>query len=297
MLGFEYGYALADPKTMVLWEAQFGDFVNGAQIMIDQFIASGEAKWLRANGLVMLLPHGYEGQGPEHSSARPERMLQLCAQDNMQVANCTTPANFFHLLRRQMHRNFRKPLVVMTPKSLLRHKLAVSKAADFTGDSHFKRILSDTNGAADADTKRLVLCSGKVAYDLIEARNAAGDKHTQIVRIEQIYPFPGDPLAVRVKRMPNLEEVVWAQEEPKNNGSWFFVEPLIEESLADAGGRVKRARYAGRAASASPATGLMKRHQAEQGALIADALGHDVREEIRRARQTEDQKTAGKAGA
>lgn len=295
VLGFEYGYALADPKTMVLWEAQFGDFVNGAQIMIDQFIASGEAKWLRANGLVMLLPHGYEGQGPEHSSARPERMLQLCAQDNMQVANCTTPANFFHLLRRQMHRNFRKPLVVMTPKSLLRHKLAVSKAADFTGDSHFKRILSDTNGASDADTKRLVLCTGKVAYDLIEARNAAGDTDTQIVRIEQLYPFPGEPLSVRVARMPKLEEVVWAQEEPKNNGYWFFVEPLIEEALAAAGTRVQRARYAGRAASASPATGLMKRHQAEQGALIADALGHNVREEIRRARQTEDQKTAGKS--
>ncbi|HEX8484833.1 2-oxoglutarate dehydrogenase E1 component [Sphingomonas sp.] len=297
VLGFEYGYALADPKTLVMWEAQFGDFVNGAQIMIDQFIASGEAKWLRANGLVMLLPHGYEGQGPEHSSARPERFLQLCAGDNMQVANCTTPANYFHLLRRQMHRNFRKPLIVMTPKSLLRHKLAVSQAADFQGDSHFKRILSDTNGAADAETKRLVLCTGKVAYDLIEARDAAGDTGTQIVRIEQLYPFPGEPLAKRVARMPALEEVVWAQEEPKNQGYWFFVEPLIEEALAAAGGACKRARYAGRSASASPATGLMKRHQAEQGALVADALGHNVREEIRRARATEDQKTAGKAGA
>ena len=174
VLGFEYGYALADPKTLVMWEAQFGDFVNGAQIMIDQFIASGEAKWLRANGLVMLLPHGYEGQGPEHSSARPERFLQMCAGDNMQVANCTTPANYFHLLRRQMHRSFRKPLIVMTPKSLLRHKMAVSVAGDFQGDSHFKRILSDPSDAADADTRRLVLCSGKVAYDLIEARDAAG---------------------------------------------------------------------------------------------------------------------------
>ncbi|MCM8730866.1 2-oxoglutarate dehydrogenase E1 component [Hephaestia sp. GCM10023244] len=285
VLGFEYGYALADPKTLVLWEAQFGDFANGAQIMIDQFIASGEAKWLRANGLVMLLPHGYEGQGPEHSSARLERYLQLCAQDNMQVANCTTPANYFHLLRRQMHRSFRKPLVIMTPKSLLRHKMAVSKTADFVGESHFRRILSDPSAPADKDTKRLVLCSGKVAYDLIEARDAAGDTDTQIVRIEQLYPFPGEPLAVRLKTMSNLEDVVWAQEEPKNNGAWFFAEPLIEEALAEAGAPVKRARYAGRAAAASPATGLMKRHQMEQSALIADALGHNVREEIRRKRK------------
>ncbi len=284
VLGFEYGYALADPKTLVLWEAQFGDFVNGAQIMIDQFITSGESKWLRANGLVMLLPHGYEGQGPEHSSARPERFLQSCADDNIQVANCTSPANYFHLLRRQMHRNFRKPLIVMTPKSLLRHKLAVSNAEDFQGDSHFRRLLSDTNPAADIDTKRLVLCTGKVAYDLIEARDAAGDTDTQIVRVEQLYPFPGNPIAERVARMPNLEEIVWAQEEPKNNGYWFFVEPLIEEALASVNSPVKRARYAGRNASASPATGLMKRHQAEQGALVADALGHSVRDEIRRTR-------------
>ncbi len=295
VLGFEYGYALADPKTLVMWEAQFGDFANGAQTMIDQFIAAGEAKWLRANGLVMLLPHGYEGQGPEHSSARPERFLQLCAGDNMQVANCTTPANFFHLLRRQMHRNFRKPLVVITPKSLLRHKLAVSKAADFQADTHFRRLLSDTNGAKDAETKRLVLCTGKVAYDLIEARDANGDTGTQIVRVEQIYPFPRNAVSRRVARMPVLEEVVWCQEEPKNNGYWFFVEPEIEQSLAQANAPVKRARYAGRAASASPATGLMKRHQLEQGALVADALGHSVREEIRRSRETD--RKAGKANA
>ncbi|MEN3747147.1 2-oxoglutarate dehydrogenase E1 component [Sphingomonas sp. HF-S3] len=285
VLGFEYGYALADPKSLVLWEAQFGDFVNGAQIMIDQFIASGEAKWLRANGLVMLLPHGYEGQGPEHSSARPERFLQLCAQDNIQVVNITTPANYFHLLRRQMHRNFRKPLIQMTPKSLLRHKMAVSKAEEFQGDTHFRRILSDPSAPADADVKRLVLCTGKVAYDLIEARDAAGDKNTAIVRIEQLYPFPGEPLTERLKHMVNVEEVIWAQEEPRNNGYWFFVEPFIEECLKDAGVRPQRARYAGRAAAASPATGLMKRHQAEQGALIADALGHSVREEIRRTRK------------
>jgi 2-oxoglutarate dehydrogenase E1 component len=284
VLGFEYGFSGADPKTLVMWEAQFGDFVNGAQIMIDQFIASGESKWLRANGLVMLLPHGYEGQGPEHSSARPERFLQLCAEDNIQVCNITTPANYFHVLRRQMHRSFRKPMIIMTPKSLLRHKMAVSKADDFLGESHFMRILSDPWAPADKDIKRLVLCTGKVAYDLMEARNANGDKETAIVRIEQLYPFPSEPLSVRLKRMTNLENVVWAQEEPKNNGYWSFVEPYIEQCLIDADKKPKRPRYAGRKASASPATGLMKRHQAEQAALVADALGHSVREEIRRQR-------------
>jgi 2-oxoglutarate dehydrogenase E1 component len=285
VLGFEYGFASADPKTLVLWEGQFGDFVNGAQVIIDQFIASGESKWLRANGLVMLLPHGWEGQGPEHSSARLERFLQLCAEDNIQVANCTTPANYFHLLRRQMHRPFRKPLVIMTPKSLLRHKLAVSPASDFQGASHFMRILSDTNPPADGDVKRLILCSGKVAYDLIEARNAAGDTNTAIVRIEQLYPFPADPLVKRLEKMVNLEEVIWAQEEPRNNGAWFFVAELIEDCLSRAKCQVSRPRYAGRKASASPATGLAKRHQAEQAALVADALGHNVRAELRRQRQ------------
>ena len=285
VLGFEYGYAGADPKALVLWEAQFGDFANGAQVMIDQFIAAGEAKWLRANGLVMLLPHGYEGQGPEHSSARLERCLQLCAEDNLQVANCTTPANYFHLLRRQMHRPFRKPLIVMTPKSLLRHKMAVSKVEDFVDQAHFMRILSDPWAPADADVKRLVLCSGKVAYDLMDARNAAGDANTAIVRIEQLYPFPGDPLVKRLERMSNLQEVVWAQEEPRNNGSWFFVESLIEGCLVRAKVGPKRPRYAGRKASAATATGLAKRHQAEQAALVADALGHNVRAEIRRQRK------------
>ncbi|HKT75855.1 MAG TPA: 2-oxoglutarate dehydrogenase E1 component [Sphingobium sp.] len=285
VLGFEYGFALADPKSLVMWEAQFGDFANGAQIIFDQYISSSESKWLRANGIVCLLPHGYEGQGPEHSSARLERYLQLCAEGNIQVANCTTPANYFHILRRQMLRPFRKPLIIMTPKSLLRHKLAVSKAEDFVGETHFKRILSDTNPAADEETKRLVLCSGKVAYDLIEARDAAGDRNTQILRIEQIYPFATEALAVRIKRMTNLQEVVWCQEEPRNNGAWFFVEPYIEEALAAAGKAPMRARYAGRKASASPATGLAKRHVAEQGALVADALGHSVREEIRRQKK------------
>ena len=274
VLGFEYGYSLADPRCLVLWEAQFGDFANGAQTIIDQFIAAGEAKWLRASGLVMLLPHGYEGQGPEHSSARLERFLQLCAEDNMQVANCTTPANYFHILRRQVRRDFRKPLVLMTPKSLLRHKLAVSGIGDFTGDSHFRRILSDLNPPGDRATRRLVLCSGKLAYELMEARDAAGDKTTEIVRIEQLYPFPSEPLTRRLKAMPNLETLIWAQEEPKNNGAWLFVEDLLEQCLTEAGFEGMRPQYAGRDSSASPATGLAKRHAAEQAALIAAALGH-----------------------
>ena len=275
VLGFEYGYAIADPKTLVLWEAQFGDFANGAQVMIDQFIAAGEAKWLRANGLVMLLPHGYEGQGPEHSSARLERYLQLCAEDNLQVANCTTPANYFHILRRQMMRPFRKPLILMTPKSLLRHKAAVSPMSDFVGDSHFMRILSDPSAPADADIRRLVLCSGKLAYDLIEARDKAGDTGTCILRLEQLYPFPTEPLVKRLARMVNLEKVVWAQEEPRNNGAWSFVDPFIEDALGQAGVGPKRATYTGRSAAASPATGLAKRHAAEQAALIAAALGQE----------------------
>jgi 2-oxoglutarate dehydrogenase E1 component len=282
VLGFEYGYASADPKTLVLWEAQFGDFANGAQIIIDQYIASAESKWLRANGLVLLLPHGYEGQGPEHSSARLERYLQLCAQDNIQVCNITSPANYFHVLRRQMHRSFRKPLIIMTPKSLLRHPMAKSNAEEFMGDGHFHRMLSDPSAPTDASTKRVVLCSGKVAYDLIEARNAADLDDVQIIRVEQLYPFPGEPLTERLARMPDLEEVVWCQEEPRNNGSWFFVESQIEDAMKAAGLKVDRPRYAGRASSASPATGLAKRHASEQAALVADALGLSVRSEIRR---------------
>ncbi len=274
VLGFEYGYSLADPNALVLWEAQFGDFANGAQTIMDQFIAAGEAKWLRASGLVMLLPHGFEGQGPEHSSARLERYLQLCAEDNIQVANCTTPANYFHILRRQMLRPFRKPLVIMTPKSLLRHKLAVSRRDDFIGEGHFRRILSDPNAPAPGETRRAVLCSGKLGYELMEARDAAGDSATEVIRIEQLYPFPAEPLVNRLKAMPKLEELVWAQEEPKNNGAWRFVVDQLEECLVEAGFKGKRPRYAGRAASASPATGLAKRHAAEQAALIAEALGH-----------------------
>jgi 2-oxoglutarate dehydrogenase E1 component len=227
----------------------------------------------------MLLPHGFEGQGPEHSSARLERYLQLCADDNIQVAYCTTPANYFHILRRQMRRDFRKPLVLMTPKSLLRHKLAVSTIADFTGESHFRRIVSDLNPPVQGETRRLVLVSGKLSYELMEARDASGDTGTEIMRIEQIYPFPSEPLVTRLQAMPKLESIVWAQEEPRNNGAWFFVEPLIEQCLRDAGFDRLRAQYAGRDASASPATGLAKRHAAEQANLIAAALGHSSRAE------------------
>ena len=266
VLGFEYGYALTDPKTLVLWEAQFGDFANGAQSMIDQFIASGEVKWLRANGLVMLLPHGFEGQGPEHSSARLERYLQLCAEDNMQVANCTTPANYFHILRRQMLRPFRKPLIIMTPKSLLRHKRAVSRVTDFGPGSRFHRCLDDMLPVADAAVNRLVLCSGKLYYDLLEAREAANQTDTYVLRVEQLYPFPGDVIAEYAARFPNLITVVWAQEEPRNAGGWTFVEPLIEEALG------QRPVYAGRTAAAATATGLAKRHASEQKQLIQTAL-------------------------
>jgi 2-oxoglutarate dehydrogenase E1 component len=286
VLGFEYGYAMTDPKTLVLWEAQFGDFANGAQIIIDQYVAAAEAKWLRANGLVMLLPHGYEGQGPEHSSARLERFLQLCAQDNIQVCNITTPSNYFHVLRRQMHRPFRKPLIIMTPKSLLRHPLAKSELEDFIGESHFRRIMSDRAPPPDDKVAKLVLCSGKVGYDLMEARNAAGLDDVTIIRLEQLYPFPGEPLTARLARMPNLREVVWCQEEPRNNGAWFFVGPQIEEVMKAAKCKARTPRYAGRAAAASPATGLAKRHQSEQAALVADALGLSVRSEIRRRKKS-----------
>jgi 2-oxoglutarate dehydrogenase E1 component len=301
VLGFEYGYSIADPKTLVLWEGQFGDFVNGAQVMIDQFIAAGEAKWLRASGLVMLLPHGYEGQGPEHSSARPERFLQLCAEDNLQVANCTTPANYFHILRRQMHRDFRKPLIIMTPKSLLRHKLAVSSRADFVGEGHFRRILSDLAPPAEGATKRLVLCSGKIGYELIEARDAAvargGAADTEVLRVEQLYPFPSEPLVKRLKAMPALSDLVWAQEEPKNNGAWHFAEDYLESCLGEAGHGALRPRYAGRAGAASPATGLAKRNVAEQAALIADALGQRAAAPAAAEAAIDTVKKAGKAGS
>lgn len=275
VLGFEYGYTMADPKTLVLWEAQFGDFVNGAQVMIDQFISSAESKWLRMSGLVMLLPHGYEGQGPEHSSARPERFLQQSAEDNWQVANCTTPANYFHILRRQMCRDFRKPLIMMTPKSLLRHKLAVSPIEMFNADSTFHRILwdDDRDDMVKADKiKRVVICSGKVYYDLLAERRERGIKDVAILRLEQLYPFPSDALEVELKPFKNAE-IVFCQEEPKNQGYWTFVDPFIEDVLIKLKHKPgMRAKYVGRVAAAAPATGLLKRHNAEQAKLVDEAL-------------------------
>ena len=272
VLGFEYGYTLAEPNVLVLWEAQFGDFANGAQMIIDQFIVSGESKWLRMSGLVMLLPHGFEGQGPEHSSARLERFLQLCADDNMQVANCTTPANYFHILRRQVRREFRKPLVLMTPKSLLRHKLCVSPIEDFATDSTFHRVLWDRGDVAkDGAIKRVVLCSGKVYYDLYEERAERGEKHVYLMRLEQLYPFPYKAMRKELKRFPKAD-IVWCQEEPKNMGSWSLVEPCLEEVLDEIGAKQKRVAYVGRPAAASPATGLLRRHLKEQNALVDEAL-------------------------
>ena len=274
VLGFEYGYSLADPRTLTLWEAQFGDFANGAQVIIDQFIASGEIKWLRMSGLVMLLPHGYEGQGPEHSSARFERFLQLCAEDNWQVANCTTPASYFHILRRQMLRDFRKPLVIMTPKSLLRHKLAVSKAEDFLDGSSFHRFLWDSDHnelKAPDQIKRVVLCTGKVYYDLLQERRERKIDDIYLLRMEQLYPFPTEDLAQDMGDFENAD-VVWCQEEPKNQGGWTFVNEFIEETLEGINHKNPRPRYVGRPASAAPATGLMSRHVAEQTKLIDEAL-------------------------
>ena len=275
VLGFEYGYTLADPTTLVLWEAQFGDFANGAQVIIDQFLASGETKWLRMSGLTLLLPHGYEGQGPEHSSARLERYLQLCAERNMTVANLTTPANYFHALRRQLKRNFRKPLVIMTPKSLLRHKLCVSPVADFTGNSHFRHVIPETDAIGPAEAvKRVVLCSGKVYYDLLQERRDKGVQDVAIVRMEQIHPFPMKSLAAVLKTYPNAG-VVWCQEEPENMGAWSFVDRKIERTLGTIAHRCARPDYVGRDAAASPATGLAKVHAAQQADLVARALALD----------------------
>ena len=284
VLGFEYGYSLAEPNALVLWEAQFGDFANGAQVIFDQFVSSGERKWLRMSGLVCLLPHGYEGQGPEHSSARLERYLQLCAEDNWQIANCTTPANYFHILRRQIHRKFRKPLVLMTPKSLLRHKRVVSRLEEIGPDTSFHRVLwddadgqhkkptSDFNLKPDSEIKRIVMCSGKVYYDLMEERGSAGLDDVYIFRIEQLYPFPARTLIQELVRFENVAEYVWCQEEPKNMGAWTFIEPNIEWVLDHIGAKKTRAEYAGRPASASTATGLLSRHLSEQKTLVQEAL-------------------------
>ena len=271
VLGFEYGYSLVDPNNLTIWEAQFGDFANGAQIMIDQFVASAEVKWLRMSGLVMLLPHGYEGQGPEHSSARPERFLQLCAEDNMQVVSCTTPANFFHVLRRQLHCKFRKPLIVMSPKSLLRHKLVVSKLSEMAEGTSFKSVIGEIDNISNQDIKRVVLCSGKVYFDLYDAREKNGTKNIALVRIEQYYPFPADELAKEMVKYPNAE-VIWCQEEPENMGAWRYIESRIENCLNSIKHKNARPKYIGRVESASPAAGYQKMHIVEQTKLIEQAI-------------------------
>ena len=279
VLGFEYGYSLSEPNALVAWEAQFGDFANGAQIMFDQFISSGESKWLRMSGLVILLPHGFEGQGPEHSSARLERFLQMCGQDNWIVANCSTPANYFHILRRQLHRSFRKPLILVTPKSLLRHKLCVSDKSNFIDGSSFHRVLwddaesglSETNLVPDKKIKRVVMCSGKVYFDLLEERDKRDINDIYLLRFEQFYPFPAISAVKELERFKSAE-MVWCQEEPKNQGSWTFMEPNLEWVLTRIKAKFKRPKYVGRAASASPATGLASTHKNQQEVLVNEAL-------------------------
>jgi 2-oxoglutarate dehydrogenase E1 component len=281
VLGYEYGFSLSSPNSLTIWEGQFGDFVNGAQVVIDQFICSGERKWLRMSGLVMLLPHGYEGQGPEHSSARLERFLQLCAEDNMQVVNCTTPANYFHVLRRQIHRQFRKPLIVMSPKSLLRHKRCISTLAEMGPGSSFHRILWDdahyrpetttVSLKPDSEIKRVIFCSGKVYYDLFEEREKRGLNDVVILRVEQLYPFPAKSMIAELSRFQNAD-VVWCQEEPKNMGAWNFMEPNIEWVLGKTKSKAKRAAYVGRPASASTAAGLMKKHIRELETFLNEAM-------------------------
>lgn len=281
VLGFEYGYTLSEPNALTCWEAQFGDFANGAQVLFDQFISSGERKWLRMSGLVCLLPHGYEGQGPEHSSARLERFLQLCAEDNMQVANCSTPANYFHALRRQIKREFRKPLILMTPKSLLRHKRCISDLSEFAEGTSFHRILRDdaeagrssTKLKADAKIRRVILCNGKVYYDLLEEREKRGIDDVYLLRVEQLYPFPLKSVAQELSRFKKAD-VIWCQEEPKNMGSWSFVEPYLEWVLAQAGSATKRARYVGRPASASTAVGQMSKHLEQLNAFLDEAYAN-----------------------
>ncbi len=280
VLGFEYGYSLTEPNALTLWEAQFGDFANGAQVVFDQFVSSGERKWLRMSGLVCLLPHGYEGQGPEHSSARLERFLQMCAEDNMQVANLTTPANYFHILRRQLNRPFRKPLIIMTPKSLLRHKRSVSSIDDLKLGSTFHRVLRDdayryedgVRLVEDGKVRRVVLCSGKVYYDLFEEREKRGVDDVVLLRVEQLYPFPLKTLVAELSRFKQAS-VVWCQEEPKNMGAWSFVEPYLEWVLGQVGGASARAAYAGRPSAAATATGLMSKHVAQLNAFLNEALG------------------------
>ena len=277
VLGFEYGYSLVEPETLTMWEAQFGDFANGAQVIIDQFISSGERKWSRASGLVLLLPHGYEGQGPEHSSARLERFLQLCGQENLQVMNCTTPANYFHALRRQIHRDFRKPLVIMTPKSLLRHKICVSNLDDFSKKNSFHRILEDhafekKNGFLELEKSKninkVIMCSGKIYFDLLEAREKYKRRDVVLLRIEQLYPFPAKSLVKSIKPYAKNAEFIWCQEEPKNMGAWSHVRDYIQWTLDFIKANNKNVSYIGRAPAASPATGYAKRHIAQQKEIL-----------------------------
>ncbi len=269
VLGFEYGYAAAEPNTLTIWEAQFGDFANGAQVVIDQFIASGEVKWGRANGLTLMLPHGYEGQGPEHSSARLERFMQLAADNNMQICQPSSASQIFHLLRRQMVRQFRKPLIIFTPKSLLRAKDAASPLSEFTkGD--FRTVVPEADASiAAAKVKRVICCSGRVYYDLVRKRAEKGADDTAILRVAQLYPFPHKAFAAEIKRYPNATEVVWCQDEPQNQGAWFFIQHYIHENMLEG----QKLGYAGRPASASPAVGYAHLHQEQQKALLDQAYG------------------------
>ena len=281
VLGFEYGYSLSEPTTLVVWEAQFGDFANGAQVVIDQFIVPGERKWTRASGLVMLLPHGYEGQGPEHSSARLERFLQLCAQENIQVINCTTPANYFHALRRQIHRGFRKPLIIMTPKSLLRNKRCISSIEDFSNNNSFHRVLPDLADIKeygliklekDKNIKKVILCSGKIYFDLIESREKRKNREVYIFRIEQLYPFPVKTLAKELKRFKKKSKFFWCQEEPQNMGAWNSARNYIQWTLDYIKAESREVNYIGRNPAASPATGYLKKHLAQQKEIIEKVL-------------------------
>ncbi|MEQ8193919.1 MAG: 2-oxoglutarate dehydrogenase E1 component, partial [Rhodospirillales bacterium] len=290
VLGFEYGYSLSEPQALVIWEAQFRDFANTAQSIIDQFVVSGESKWLRMSGLVMLLPHGFEGQGPEHSSARLERYLQSCAEDNIQVVNLTTPANLFHVLRRQMRRNFRKPLIVMAPKSLLRHKLVVSKLGEMGPGTQFVRVYPEVDRMAlDKKVRRVVFCTGKVYYDLLEARRERKLDDVALVRVEQLYPWPRTSVLQQISRYPNAE-VIWCQEEPANMGSWMFVLPRFEFILEELGHKMPKPVYVGRKASASPATGSGSEHKKEQEKLVTEALTvklEDLTQPFRRLKRPE----------
>jgi 2-oxoglutarate dehydrogenase E1 component len=278
VLGFEYGYSTTDPNCLVIWEGQFGDFANGAQVIIDQFISSGETKWGRICGLAMFLPHGYEGQGPEHSSARLERFLQLCAENNMSVCVPSTPAQMFHMLRRQMVRSFRKPLIVMTPKSLLRHKLSVSKLDELTTGS-FREVLDEIDDLSPQEVDRVVFCSGKVYFDLLEQRRAAKVRNVAVVRIEQLYPFPADEYAMVLGRYGNAREVVWCQEEPQNQGAWYQIRHRLQERLKGN----QDLLYSGRRPAAAPATGIMQLHATEQHGLVTAALTATPHEQSARA--------------